>query len=151
MSHGIPHTEYSAHFGYLETLCGTQSSGTELCCVQHTASHCNTLHHYRITCYTIVSCAAQCNPLQHDRITWYTIMAYATHCNTLQHTATLQNYVVRNTLQHCNTLQHTATNCNTLQIPVWYKIMGSCPPSARLISTRMTCCVRMRIYVYMYR
>ena len=69
-------------------------------CVQHIATHCNTLQHTATHCSidTWVSPVMTC---------WWhwgdTSYLCATHCNTLQHVAT-----------HC-CAQHAATHCNTLQ------------------------------------
>jgi len=93
-------------------------------CLQHTATHCNTLQH---TACTATQCT-HCNTLQHSART-------AAHCNTLhtaQHTATQ--------CTHCNTLQHTAhtaTHCNivhTLQhTATHHSIRISCNCSWRLL------------------
>ena len=76
--------------------------------LQHTATHCNTLHslqHTATHCNTLQHTATHCISLQHTATIFHALQHNdATHCSTLQHTAT-----------HCNTLQHTATRCNTLQ------------------------------------
>ena len=75
--------------------------------LQHTATHCNTLHHTA--------------PRRNNEFNEISDVHTATHCNTLQHTAThcttLQQWIQWNIWRtHCNTLQHTATHCNTLQL-----------------------------------
>jgi len=70
--------------------------------LQHTATHCNTLHH-------------TANPMTNGG--WLSTLRTATHCNILHHTwyaADVYWLAPCNTL-HCNTLQHTATQCNTMQ------------------------------------
>ena len=72
--------------------------------LQHTATHCNTLHYSATLCKTcLCPPPAPQNPLVYD--------GSATHCNTLQHTATHCNTLEHTTI-HCDTLQHTATHCN---------------------------------------
>jgi len=51
---------------------------SDVCVVQHTATHCNTLQHTATHCNTLQHTATHCKALQHT----------AAHCNTLQHTAT---------------------------------------------------------------
>ena len=61
--------------------------------LQHTATHCNTLH-TATQFSTMQPAATRCN----------TLLNTATHCNALQRTAT-----------HCITLPHSATQCNMLK------------------------------------
>ena len=68
------------------SFCRSNLHYTVTHCLQHTATHCNTLQHT----------ATHCNTLQHTATHYDTL--HATHCNTMSHTAT-----------HCNTLA-----CNTL-------------------------------------
>jgi len=77
-----------------------------LWCLQHTATHCNTLDH---------TTTHSRNALQHTATYCDTLQHTATHCNTLQHTATHSCNTPERTATHGNTLQHTATRCNTLQ------------------------------------
>jgi len=71
--------------------------------MQHTATHCNILHHASKHCNTLQHTAPHCNTLHHT----------ATPCNALQHRATHCNTVQR-TASHLSTLQHTTTHCNIL-------------------------------------
>ena len=85
--------------------------------LQHTATHCNTLHmsmeYLRMPMARLVNVTAHC-PLQHT----------TTHCNTLQHTAThcktlnVTAHCPLPTATHCSmctAMSHTATHCNALQ------------------------------------
>jgi len=89
----------------------------EVCYLQHTATHCNTLQHTATHCNSLQHTATHCNTLQHTATHCNTLQHPATHCNTLQHT--FEKSATCNTLQrtatHCSTLQHTAAHCNTLQ------------------------------------
>ena len=68
--------------------------------LQHTVTHCNTLHHTASHCNRLQQIATQCSTLQHaSRKIKHTKICK----HSLQHNAT-----------HCNTLQHTATQCNAL-------------------------------------
>jgi len=109
-------------------------------CMQHTATHCNTLQHTATHCDTLqhthrcLTSIPRCvlaslfssRSFACPRV--FTLHHTATHCNTLQHTATrspvsfmdcsvLNNVycnILQHTAPHCTTLQHTATHCNTL-------------------------------------
>ena len=59
--------------------------------LQHTATHCNTLHALQHSAHTATHCNTV-HTLQHTA-------THSTHCNTLQHSA--------HTATHCNTSQHT--------------------------------------------
>ena len=65
----------------------------DVCALQHTATHCNTLQHT----------ATHCNTLQHT----------ATHCNTLQHTACPTR---------CVCLSHVTCECVLSLIHVWHHL-----------------------------
>jgi len=89
------------HFNLMQTYYRT---------LQHTATHCNSLH-IKSGCTAIVQNLnrAHCNSLQPS----------ATHCNPLQHAAT-----------HCNTLQLAATRCNSLQLAAHcVRVYGISPKS----------------------
>jgi len=102
------------HLGWLElgrrTWFGTPYM------LQHTATHCNTLHntlqHTTQHCNTLQPTATHCSTPQHTTTHYTTLQHAATHCNTLKHTATHHN-TLHNTATHCTTLQHTTTHHNT--------------------------------------
>ena len=115
--HGIAHIEVAQFFFFwfiklLFLLCRHTASTSitseffyeSIFSLQHTATHCTTLHRIATHCITLQHTATHCNKMQHT----------ATHCNALQHTATHCN-VPQCTATHCDTLQHTATHCSMLQ------------------------------------
>jgi len=75
--------------------------------LQHTTTHCSTLHRTQQHTQGRVGARQGCGPLVYCVVTaphCNTLQRSATHCITLQHTAT-----------YCSTLQTTATHCNTVQ------------------------------------
>jgi len=100
------------------TSFSTQRTGTHLtgisnsATLQHTATHCNTLH----------CTATHCNSLQHLAVRCNTLQCTAAHCNRMQHTHRIgtqltgksDSATLHHTTTHCNTLQHYAAHCNTL-------------------------------------
>jgi len=106
----LQHTATQKLMNYCNNLQRTETLCKARCCIivmnrclQHTATHCNTL---QLT-------TRYCNTLQH-RSWWVRYQGvWHRHCNTLQHTAIHCN-TLHHTASHCNTLQHTATLCNTL-------------------------------------
>ena len=85
-------------------------------CLQHTATHCNTLQHTATHyCHTL-----QQAPVASVEYHKLCLQHTATHCNTLQHTVThncntLQQAPVASVEYHKLCLQNTATHCKTLQ------------------------------------
>jgi len=86
-----------------------------ICCLQYTATHCDTLQHTATHCnpqtWMHLNCQGHAVRARRCICCW---QHTATHCNTLQHTATHCN-TRQHTATHCNTLQHTAIHCDTLQ------------------------------------
>jgi len=76
--------------------------------LQHTATHCNILHHTTPHCTTLL--ISDIAKLQH----------VATHCNTQQRTAAHCN-TMQCTTTHYNTLHHTAPHCTTLIFETFYQ------------------------------
>jgi len=113
---------------------GPRLTGEVYCnTLQHTATHCNTLH-TATHCNALQHTTTHCNTLQHIRhytaIYGNTLQHIAIHRNILQHTAkhcnALQRTLIRGSTQqhtaiHCKILQHIAARCNTLQHTSWQK------------------------------
>ena len=73
-------------------------------CLQHTATHCNTLQRT----------ASHCHTLPHTTTHYHTLPHTTTHYYALSHTTAQY----KNLPHYCNTLQHTATHCNTRMMPI---------------------------------
>jgi len=108
-----------------------------LFCLQHPATHCNTLQHTATHCNTLQHTVPHCSRLQ-NATHCNTLRHNATHCDTLQHTATHYN-TLQHTATHFNTLQHTATHCNTLQHAAHWAPLG-------FIRTNTNRCFESRIW-----
>ena len=95
----------------------------------HSNTHCNTLQHTLQLKLQHNATPHQDMCLQHSATHCNTLQHTATHCSILQHTATHCNKIYEGSTSHvsciaydmtrcvclCNTLQHTATHRNTLQ------------------------------------
>jgi len=123
--------------------------------LQHTATHCNTLHVtdaggvrartklpalQHLHCSTLQHSATHCNTLQQSAIHCNILQHSATHCNTLQHIATHCNAV---TAAHCHCLQHnannnTATHCTPFLVCT--QMQGECLHNATRCNTLHTRC-----------
>jgi len=82
-------------------------------CMQHTATHCNTLQHSAHNTHT----SAQLRNI--GGLVVVVVVVVAVHCNALQHTTT-----------HCNTLQHTPVHNS--QIFAGWLCLWSSPSSSGL-------------------
>ena len=90
-------------------------------CIDHTATHCNTLQHIATHCSTLQHTATHCNTLQHFYNTLHHAEHFTTFQNTLKLSATLCN-TLQHIAPHCTTLRHTTTYCTTRCNTVTYEV-----------------------------